>query len=115
MLILRLHSEFKTLHINLTSQIILKLYHAGGLKPRDVPSGTSNLVSAVRRRHGQINFLILISIYSIQTNRFFTPFSAHNKKHKPLPIFQTMACTNIKIKNALHRLHQWSRKNIPRL
>ena len=29
------------------------------MKPRDVPSGTSNLVSAVRRRYGQAHGLIL--------------------------------------------------------
>ena len=45
--------------MNIISQIILKLFHAGGLKPRDVPSGTSNLVSAVRRRYGQAHGLIL--------------------------------------------------------
>ena len=45
--------------MNIISQIILKHFHAGGLKPRDVPSGTSNLVSAVRRRYGQAHGLIL--------------------------------------------------------
>ena len=34
------------------------LFHAGGLKPRDVPSGTAILVSAVRRRYGQITLFI---------------------------------------------------------
>ena len=38
--------------MKLISQIILKLFHASGLKPRAVPSGTTILVSAVRRRYG---------------------------------------------------------------
>ena len=42
----------------LISQRILKLFHAGGLKPRAVPSGTAILVSAVRRRYGQITLFI---------------------------------------------------------
>ena len=29
-----------------------KLFHAGGLKPRDIPTGMAILVSAVRRRYG---------------------------------------------------------------
>ena len=41
------------------SQIILKQFYAGGLKPRDIPSGMAILVSAVRRRYGQTNGLIL--------------------------------------------------------
>jgi hypothetical protein len=49
----RLHRKFKVLQMNLFSQIILKLFNAGGLKPRDVPSGTAILVSAVRHRYGQ--------------------------------------------------------------
>ena len=40
------------------SQTNPKLFHAGGLKPRDVPSGTSILVSAVRRRCRQIKRLL---------------------------------------------------------
>ena len=40
------------------SQTNPKLFHAGGLKPRGVPSGTAILVSAVRRRYGQIRFFI---------------------------------------------------------
>ena len=49
----RLHRKFKVKQMNLISQTILELFHAGGLKPRAVPSGTTILVSAVRRRYGQ--------------------------------------------------------------
>jgi len=48
----RLHRKFKVLQMNLFSQIILKLFNAGGLKPRDIPSGMAIMVSAVRRRYG---------------------------------------------------------------
>ena len=51
------------------SQTNPKLFHAGGLKPRDVPSGTAILVSAVRRRYGQIIVLILF----VRTNAKETP------------------------------------------
>jgi hypothetical protein len=48
----RLHCEFKAQQMNILSQY-KKLFHAGGLKSRDVPSGTAILISAVRRRYGQ--------------------------------------------------------------
>ena len=49
----------KSSRVKVLSQTNLKLFHAGGLKPRDIPSGTAILVSAVRRRCGQIHFSFL--------------------------------------------------------
>ena len=48
----------KSSRVKVPSQINPKLFHAGGLKPRDIPSGMAILVSAVRRRYGQTNVSI---------------------------------------------------------
>ena len=61
----------KSSRMQVLSQTNRKLFHAGGLKPRDIPSGMAILVSAVRRRYGLYYQFILQQLYICNSSKAF--------------------------------------------